>query len=168
MKEKGTVYKIKEGADLNKFAEKGYEIVQVGSYPVMIKIIPQDFDGELVQGTLKNIYNNNEWRKRIYSYHKKAIKEALDLDYKRGKAVITDKFRHVLTDWRIQVEIFDDAWLGFKSMDKFEQKIYYNSCYLDRYCADEIKDLLADDLIELIEIEQEVPDKKKQDETETK
>lgn len=168
MIEKGTVYKIKDDADLNKFAERGYDIIETRSMPVMIKIIPQDFDGELVQGTLKNIYNNPAWRSKIYAYHKKVIKEALDLNYKRGKAVITDKFKHVLTDWRIQIDLFSDNWLGFKSMDRFERKIYYNSTYLDRYCADEIKELLENDLIELVEIEQEVPDKNEENKEEQK
>lgn len=151
---KGTVYRVKEGVDLNKFADKGYDIIPAEN-PILVKIIPQDFDGELVQGTLKNIYNNGEWRAKIYAKHKDIISEQLGLKYKRGKAIISDRFKHVLTDWRIQIEPFTDGWLGFASMDVFDKNVYYASNHLEKYCADELKDLLDSDMIELIEVEQE-------------
>lgn len=154
---KGTVYRIKEGTDLNKFAEMGYDIIPA-ELPLLVKIIPQDFDGELCQGSLQNIYNNSEWKTRIYNWHKKEMEQTLGLKYKRGKAVISDQFRHVLTDWRIQIEPFGDGWLGFASMDAYDKNIYYASRHLNQYCADEIKALLDADMIELIEVEQEKPE----------
>lgn len=154
---KGNVYRIKEGTNLNKFNDYDFDIIPANE-PILVKIVPQDFDGELVQGSLKNIYNNGEWRSQIYAKHKDKIQNALDLSYRRGKAVITEKFKHVLTDWRIQIEPFSDGWLGFASMDVFDRKVYYASHVLDKYCADEIKTLLDADLIELVEVEQEEDD----------
>lgn len=157
---KGTVYRIKEGVDLNKFGERDYEILP-SENPILIKVIPQDIDGELCQGTLNNIYNNGEWRAKIYAKHKDTISQALDLTYKRGKAVLTDKFKRVLTDWRIQIEPFTDGWIGFASMDVFDKNVYYASNILEKYCADEIKALLDADMIELIPVEQEKEDENK-------
>lgn len=157
---KGTVYRIKEGVDLNKFGERDYEILP-SENPILIKIIPQDIDGELCQGTLNNIYNNGEWRAKIYAKHKDTISQALDLTYKRGKAVLTDKFKRVLTDWRIQIEPFTDGWIGFASMDVFDKNVYYASNILEKYCADEIKELLDADMIELVPVEQEKEDENK-------
>lgn len=154
---KGTVYRIKEGVDLNKFGERDYEILP-SENPILIKVIPQDIDGELCQGTLNNIYNNGEWRAKIYAKHKDTISQALDLTYKRGKAVLTDKFKRVLTDWRIQIEPFTDGWIGFASMDVFDKNVYYASNILEKYCADEIKALLDADMIELVPVEQEKED----------
>lgn len=157
---KGTVYRIKEGVDLNKFGERDYEILP-SENPILIKVIPQDIDGELCQGTLNNIYNNGEWRAKIYAKHKDTISQALDLTYKRGKAVLTDKFKRVLTDWRIQIEPFTDGWIGFASMDVFDKNVYYASNILEKYCADEIKALLDADMIELVPVEQEKEDENK-------
>nr|DAR59168.1 MAG TPA: hypothetical protein [Caudoviricetes sp.] len=157
---KGTVYRIKEGVDLNKFGERDYEILP-SENPILIKVIPQDIDGELCQGTLNNIYNNGEWRAKIYAKHKDTISQALDLTYKRGKAVLTDKFKRVLTDWRIQIEPFTDGWIGFASMDVFDKNVYYASNILEKYCAGEIKALLDADMIELIPVEQEKEDENK-------
>lgn len=157
---KGTVYRIKEGVDLNKFGERDYEILP-SENPILIKVIPQDIEGELCQGTLNNIYNNGEWRAKIYAKHKETISQALDLTYKRGKAVLTDKFKRVLTDWRIQIEPFTDGWIGFASMDVFDKNVYYASNILEKYCADEIKALLDADMIELIPVEQEKEDENK-------
>lgn len=157
---KGTVYRIKEGIDLNKFGERDYEILP-SENPILIKVIPQDIDSELCQGTLNNIYNNGEWRAKIYAKHKDTISQALDLTYKRGKAVLTDKFKRVLTDWRIQIEPFTDGWIGFASMDVFDKNVYYASNILEKYCADEIKALLDADMIELVPVEQEKEDENK-------
>lgn len=155
---KGQVYKIKEGVDLNKFNDFGYDIIP-SELPLLVKVIPQDINGELCQGTLENIYNNPLWRSKVYNWHKKELEKTLGLKYRRGKIVMTEQFEHVLTDWRIQIEPFGDGWLGFASMDPYEHNIYYASRHLDKYCADEIKSLLEADIIELVEVEQEVADK---------
>ncbi len=157
MKIKGKVYRIKEGTDLSKFRDLGYEAFD-SDPPTLIKIVPQDINGDLCVGSLNGIYNNPEWRTKIYSYHRKEIEKALGLKYRHGKAVLGERFKHVLTDWRIQIEPTTDGWLGFSSMDPFDRKIYYASVHLDTYCADEIKTLLDNDLIELIDVEQDVPD----------
>lgn len=157
---KGTVYRVKEGVDLNKFNDMDYDLIP-SENPVLVKIIPQDFDGELVQGNLKHIYNDGTWRSKIYAKNEKLISTRLGLKYKRGKAVITDQFRHVLTDWRIQIEPFVDGWVGFASLDPFDHNVYYASAHLDKYCAEEIKKLLDADMIELIEVEQEREDENK-------
>lgn len=153
---KGKVYRIKEGTDLIKLQELDYDAIPTTPI-ILVKIIPQDIDGELCQGTLKNVYNNKEWKRRFYAPHKKIIIEKLGLRYSHGEAIITEAFSHVLTDWRIQIDT-DDGWVGFASMDPFDRNVFYASDHLDKYCADEIKTLLDADIIELIDVEQEVED----------
>jgi hypothetical protein len=160
---KGQVYRIKEGTDLNKFAEMGYDIIP-SELPLLVKIIPQDFDGELCQGSLQNIYNDPVWRSKVYSWHKKEMEQTLGLKYRRGKIVMTEQFKHVLTDWRIQIEPFTDGWLGFASMDPYDHNVYYAHNHLEQYCADEIKALLEADMIELIEVEQDDENKAENEE----
>lgn len=152
---KATVYRLKEGIDLNKLSDLGFDIIP--SEPIiLVKIVPQDFDGELCQGTLQNIYNNSEWRAKFYDMNRKEVSKTLDLHYRNGKAKITEKFRHVLTDWRIQIEL-SDGWLGFTPLDPYERRVYFSSNHLDTYCADEIKKMLDMDLIELFEVEEGEP-----------
>lgn len=153
---KGKVYRVKEGIELVKMQDFGYDVIP-SKPPILVKIIPQDIDGELCQGTLKNIYNNAEWKRKFYNPHKKALIEKLDLRYSHGKAKMTETFEHILTDWRIQIDV-EDGWLGFASMDPFDRNVFYASIHLDTYCADEIKALLDADIIELAEVEQEVED----------
>ena len=145
------IYKVKDNVEINSFS-KDFDLFP-GTDNVIFKIVPQPLESEIVQGTLKGIYNNPNWRTQFYDKFKDRIKNATGLKYnKRGEAIMNDKFVATLTNWRIQID-FDDGWIGFTSADLFDQNIYYNKSVLDKFCEEIIQDLLQKDLIEIIEVE---------------
>lgn len=153
---KNTVYKIKDGTDLNEFAKLGYELLP-DQRLTLIKFVEQPLDSKLPQNMLEMIYDNAEWKERVYSKNKKVLRETLGLRYSRttGKAIIDEKFKKVLTMWRIQIEAADseDKWIGFTCLDRFYNNVFYGTQVLDLYCADEIALLKEKGLIEEIEVE---------------
>lgn len=156
MKEPVSVYKLKDDVDVNKFGELGYDIVPLpDSSVVLIKLVPQDFNSDLVQGSLAGIYNNPDFINRIYTPNKKTFVDGCGLTYdKNGKAKLTKKFVSMLTTWRIQIEPFGDKWIGFSSMDPYDSRIYYASRHLEQYCTEDMKLLKDNDLIERILVQE--------------
>lgn len=158
-------YKIKDGVvaemeDLNKFAEMGFDLVPFdndgGQDYILVKICKQDFDGEIVQGSLKNIYNNPSWRDGFYKKHKKNIENAYGLKYKNGKAVLSDKFRAVLQNWQLRIwSPFDKGILTVHSGDPFEAMEWRNAQTVESIAGNEIDELLAKGYIEPVNLEYE-------------
>lgn len=146
------IYKVKDNIDINEFGKIGYDIFPQ-SNDIVFKFVPQPLEGEVVQGSLNGIYNNQKWIKQFYNANKKRVKEAIGLKYnKKGEAVLTKRFVEVLTNWRIQID-FEDRWVGFKSLDPFDNQVFYAKQVLDLYCEEEIKFLLEKGVIETIEVE---------------
>lgn len=146
------IYRIKEGSEWMALQPLGYEVYETS--PISFrKVVPQDLNGELCQGRIENIYNNHDWQKQIYSQHKKKISKTLGLRFRKSKVVMTDRLASILTSWEIYIDM-SDGWIGFTSGDPFDQRVYYATVHLDKYCADEIKALKDADLIEVIEVEE--------------
>ena len=147
------IYKVKDDIDINVFGRIDFDLFPETNN-VIFKVVPQDIESDIVQGTLRGIYANQEWRTKFYDKYKSRIKEVIGLKYnKRGEPILNEKFKNVLFNWRIQID-FDDRWIGFTSADPFDHNIYYAKQVLDTYCETVIKDLLEKDLIETIEVEQ--------------
>lgn len=146
------VYKIKDNIDINYFGTINYDLFP-NTTSIVFKIIPQPIEGELAQATLKNIYNNPLWKERFYEKYKKRLIQELGLKYgKDGKAILSKKFESILTKWRIQIDFQDDRWVGFTSLDFFDNSVYYNTKVLDKYCHDEIQFLKSLDLLEEVDV----------------
>lgn len=146
-----SVYKLKEGVDLNELAKLGFDVISANPF-ILCKIEEQALDSELVQGSLQNIYNSEEYIKKFYNKNKKKLQRLLGLYYVDKKAMITEKFKRCLCNWRIQIEPYDDGWIGFASADPCENKVYYSAKYLDKYCADTIAKMKEADIVEIGEI----------------
>lgn len=151
------IYRIKEGKEWADLQPLGYEVSNVFSSVLFTKEVPQDFDGELCQARLNNIYRNPEWRTKIYDPHRKTIRNTIGLKYRKGKVVLSEQLKSVITGWMVLIDM-SDGWVGFKSGDPFDQRVYYATVHLDTYCADEIKALQDADLIEVIEVQEEAED----------
>lgn len=152
---KNKIYKIKDSTDLNEFGRLGYDIVS-GESATLIKFIPQPIDGKLAKDALQYIYENPEWKEKVYNKHKKMFRTDLGLRYNReGKAILSKMFTEILTKWRIQIEVgpTDDKWIGFTSSDRFDHTVFYGKQILDTYCSEEIQSLLEKGLIEEIEVD---------------
>lgn len=147
------VYKIKNLSEetVKKFEENGY--CMFPGTQTIAKIIKQEIDkSDLPQQFLDAYYNNPEWKKKFYNTHKKLVKEQLGLQYKAGEIKMTKKFQKILENWRIQIDLADDPWLGFTSADPFDQRVFFNVAVLDKYCEEEIKSLKEQDLIEELSV----------------
>ena len=158
-------YRIKEGLlndeeDLNKFGELGYELVPFDnsgtSDYILIKVCKQPFDSEIVQGSLKNIYNNKQWKSMYYNKNKEKISKTLDLHYQGGKAVLTEKFKNVLQNWQLRIwSPLTDGVLSVHSGDPFEAREWRSAKNVEEIAADEIIRLMDLGYIEPINIEYE-------------
>lgn len=151
-----TVYRVKENVDINEFGKIGYDLIPNGGRTI-IKIIEQPIDGELAHKMLEQMYENQQWKDLFYKKHKQALRDTLGLRYNKrtGKAILNEKFSNVLTKWYITIDldVDDDRWIGFRSLDKFDTSVFYSAKeVLDKYCAEEIKMLKEKDFIEEIEV----------------
>lgn len=158
------IYKLQDGLDLNKLKEAGFDLVPgsekidevegesvlVGG--VFVKVVPQALDSDPVKGSLNGLYNNPNWKEKMYKPNAARFFKVLGLKYnKKGEAVMTEKFKTVLTSWRIQIDT-DDGWVGFTSADKFDQAIFYAKKVLDDYCSEDIKFMKENQIIEETEV----------------
>lgn len=152
---KNTIYKVKDETDINEFGKIGYDMMPDNPYTIF-KFIEQPLDGKLAQDALKYIYENPSWKEKIYKKHKDAIRSTLGLRFNRrtGKAIINDKFKNILTMWRIEIEMNGDRWVGFTSLDQFDSNVFYGKQVLNEYCKEEIESLKEKGFIEEIEVEQ--------------
>lgn len=158
------IYKLKEDIDLNLLMELDYDLIP-GSHRVeeidgeatlvggvFVKIVPQDIESDPVKGSLNGIYNNPNWKEQIYKKNPAKFFKVLGLRYnKKGEAVLTKKFKTVITSWRLQIDT-DDGWVGFTSADKFDQEIFYHKSILDKYCGEHIEALKEKGIIEEYEV----------------
>lgn len=158
-------YRVKEGLlkgmeDLNKFGEIGYELVpfkngEEDDY-ILIKVCKQPFDSEIVQGSLKNIYNNKQWKSMYYNKNKDKISKTLDLHYQGGKAVLTEKFKNVLQNWQLRIWCpLTDGVLSVHSGDPFEGREWRSAKNVEEIASEEIIRLMDLGYIEPINIEYE-------------
>ncbi len=146
------VYKLVEDVDLNEFAKRGYDLIPQTF--TLVKIIKQPDDGEAVKYLLYRYYTNKDWIDQIYNKNKKEIQNTIGLRYyANGDIRYTKKLKTILTDWRIEIDVNDGGWLGFASLDPFDRLVYYGKGILDKYCNDEVKELLELGLIEEIEVD---------------
>lgn len=144
-----TVYRIREGIELNEFLMLGYDIVDNAS---LMKIIEIDDLNELSNYLMKKYYTNEQWIEQIYKPNKKAISKTIDLKYdKYGQIRPSKKLDQMIHNWTIIVD-FEDLWLGFTSSDPFDQQVFYNKILLDTHFESEIKMLKEHNLIEEFEI----------------
>lgn len=147
------VYRLKEGIDLNKLAELGFDIVSANPF-ILCKEEIQPLESPLVQGSLANIYNSDEYYKKFYKKNRKKLERLIGLYYVDKKAIMTEKFTRCLCNWRIQVEPYDDGWLGFASADPCENKVFYSAKHIEDYCAETLVKMKELDLVELIDVEE--------------
>jgi hypothetical protein len=149
-----TIYKLVEDVDLNEFAKRGYDLLP--NTLTMVKIIEQPEDGEAVKYLLYKYYTNKDWIEQIYNKNKKEIKDTIGLRYyENGDIRYTKKLRTILTNWRIEIDAADGGWLGFASLDPFDRLVYYGKGILDKYCKQEVDELLELGLIEEVEVNNE-------------
>ena len=145
--------------DLNKFAKLGYELVpfqngDAGEDYILIKVCKQPFDSEVVQGSLYNIYNNKQWKSLYYNKHKDKIAKTLDLYYKGGKAILSDKFKNILQNWQLRIWCpLTDGVLSVHSGDPFEAREWRNAANIEEIAADEINMLMDIGYIEPVNLE---------------
>ena len=147
-----TLYRLKEGADLNKFAELGYDITNDGN--VIFTIVKQPIDGEAANYLRKNFYDNPKWREKFYNENKEVFKEKIGLEYDdNGEIIMTEKIEKVLTEWFLLVDITDtldngSILVGFGNKDPFDKHIFYGAGLIKKFCSEEVQKLLDNDLIE--------------------
>lgn len=133
----------------------GYELASTEPI-ILCKIVKQKLNGELCKGNLNGIYSNPKWIEKYYAPNKQMFENALGLEYENGVPLLSDRFKNVLTDWRIQIEVLSgevNGWLGFASADPFDRAVYYSAAYLDKYCSKEIKALKRKGFVEEIDVE---------------
>ena len=146
-----TIYRLKQDVDLNEFAKRGYDLIP--QICCLEKIIKQPDDGDAVKFLLDKYYTNSEWVEKFYKPNKKKVSETLGLRYySNGDIRYSKKFNMILTDWRIEIEAHDEAWVGFTSLDPYDHHVYYDKNTLDKYCKQEIDELLELGLIEEYEV----------------
>lgn len=146
------VYKIKDTVDNNLFGEIGYDLIPTLDLTV-VKVVPLDYEHELVQYKIKQFYNNPEWRDKFYKPNKKIFKERFDLRYSRdGQLKPTPTFIEMITNWQLLIELKGDRWLGFSTLDTSDSSVYYNKDLLDKYFPEEIEELKKRDVLEEVEV----------------
>ena len=147
-------YKLKDNITREQLVEAGFMPMTADGKDYFACFVPQPLDGELVQGTLNGVYNDPAWKDRFYTNHKKLFKEKIGLTYSSaGKAILTKKFKKILTQWRVQIE-FDFKYLEMMSLDPFDGAAYNNAVVLDKYCGKLIDELKELDFIERVEYKQ--------------
>lgn len=147
------IYKLKETVTMEDLKKRRYVEVP-GDTGVIAKIIKQPLNGDLAKTMTEGLYGNPKWVKQFYDQNKKQFKEILGLKYdKSGNIVMTKKFKSIITDWLVEADFLEDRWLGFRSADPFDSRIFYNVSVLNKYCEQEIKELKEAELIEEIEVE---------------
>ena len=144
------VFRLKEGANLNKFAELGYVITDDGGE--IYTIVKQPVDGETANYLFKHYYKNPVWKDTIYKKHEDVFEQVLGLKYdENGELIISDKLQEVLTDWILFVdltEVNEQITLAFRNKDPFDSHVFVGSGLIRKYCEEEIQKLLDNDLIE--------------------
>lgn len=147
------VYKVKEDIDQNKFGEIGYEMVPSPEMQI-VKIVEFDYDSELVQTKIKNLYGNPAWKERFYNGDgRKILKRRLGLRYNPdGTIKKTEKFVEMITNWVLSIELNGDKMVGFSSLDSGDSSVYCAKTLLDKYFNNEIQLLKDHNLIEEAEV----------------
>ena len=152
------VYKVKT-RDMKKFEDIGwtlapYEWNQKDNVMVMMKKF--DNKSEPVQFLMKT-YNNPNWQKEYYE--DKELKEVyteMGMKFRNGKLVRNKAAYKFMHQWCLKVDFNEEEelWLGFSHID-ITMPEFYNSAVLDRYCYQEVQQLLEEGLIELHELHDE-------------
>ena len=108
------------------------------------KLEKQPLNSPVVQGSLENIYCNAKWRAQHYNKDKALFRKVLGLRFNaEGKPTMSEKFKSVLTDWRLEIqEPYGDMILSVRSGDPFEQTQYINSKNVDEIAKDTIQEMM--------------------------
>ena len=147
------IYKLKEDIDLNKLAEVQFDVLPGKDNLIFFKIVPQDYDSEIVQHTLKRLYGNKDWKQKVYDKNKKYLVEYLGLEFDKDNNIIPNsQFKEMICSWRLQIDRADCDWIGFTSMDFNDTTTFYNKKILDKFCGKEIEMLKEKDIIEEYEV----------------
>ncbi len=131
---------------------------------VLYKVVPQPVDGDCVNG-LFNRYNNEKWQKTFLT--KESIENYKNIGMEFEELYLEDGTKHmILVDtpevremfsmWRLEVDYNDDEglYLSFTIGDGTIPSFYNAEKVLDKYCPNEIKELLEKELIEKEEVQQ--------------
>ena len=132
-----TVYKIKENVDLNEFANIGYDVNPGLTHLVIFKFIPQHIDSRPVRFLLETYYENKQWKKNFYDKNRKEFIKTLGLKYdkKTGEIIMNETFELVLSNWRIEIDVDEDGWVGFAPFDPYNANVFFGSKILDDFCS---------------------------------
>ena len=134
-----------EETELNKLEPLGFEIFLLPDHSFKLsKLERQPLTSPVVLGSLEHIYCNQEWKNKHYNRDKALFRKVLGLRFNRdGKPTMSERFKSVLTDWRLEIEEpFGDMILSVRSGDPFEQTQYVNSKNVDEIASGTIQEML--------------------------
>lgn len=147
------VYKIKDEFTKDDLVDLGFEEINSADHEIYVKVLRQPLESELPQSIINGFYNNPNWKEKIYKPNRVLLEKAMKLYYDDdGKVIINKDIEDIVCEWRIQVDLIDDRWLGFTSGDPFDREVFYSTKVLDRYCGDEIQNMLQ--YIDVIEVDE--------------
>lgn len=153
------IYRLKDGADVEKFKELGFEYLPPELYGseeennILYKIVKQPSDGACVQ-SLINFYNSIANRICSDRMARRAhVKMGIRYRYCKGKyrLSINPDLIETFSLWRIEID-FEMGDVYFTISDGNLPRFYDADLVMDKYCKEEIELLRLNDLIERIEL----------------
>ena len=161
-----TIY-ISKTEDANEYAKLGYNLsidaMQAEGHTVVFKPIIFSRDNDIVKELIDNF--NSDWniamrRKKMAAYFKKkGIEFECVYDDKTGnkvnRVIQNDALYSLLCNWRIEIDLSEDKFVCFTAGDYYFHLPYFCDAdkAIDKYCKNEIKELLDAGLVMRFETE---------------
>lgn len=158
-----TAYKIKKGINFKKFKTQ-YNFDRLpesisGNSKILFKIVKVDFDSDPSKLVL-DILNDPKYLKFLDAQGIKLSDEfkyetIYDEDGKeKNSLIITDYVKEFCTTWRVEFE-YCDRILEFTTGNMSFPYAFISKRILDKFCSEQIKDLIEDKIIEEVEYSNE-------------
>lgn len=155
------VYKLKN-ADKEKLAELGFEKLPEELCPApqnenyLFKVVMQPADGECVK-TLISYYNKGA-NQIVKNKELKEAYASIGIKFRSSKnkprhLVITPELIEMFQGWRIEINLETEE-VYFTIADGSLPRFYDAELVLEKYCPEEIKELIINDLIQKEEVTQ--------------
>lgn len=160
------VYKLKYKVKDKDLEELGYLEMPIeisGKDKIIYKPISVPEDSQAVRAIIE-IYNNKEWQKVfLFDENSRLYFKEIGIDFEdiyddsinSTKTVVKETpelIKKIASDFRIEVEMNKEKWVGFTAGVGDELPGFYNKSVLDQYCPNEIKELFDNGLVVIKEV----------------
>ena len=140
-------YKLKNKVKKSQLKELGFVEGNKDEFTCEVTL---PLNGDVVQNTIHNIYENPDWKKAFYDVDDAAkfYKETVGLEYdEKGKVKMTADFIHNVTTWNVQIN-FTQKILTVTSSDPSDTAVYIATVVFDSWFSELINKMKEKNLIE--------------------